>query len=189
MERRCARAGGAGDGPAQLPGDGRDVRRHGRPCPPGRRSRHRLGGPDDARAAPHPGECRLRRGRGRGPAVRQPDVVWRAGAGAVRHHPRPRAPAPGSPGGEDGRRGGADRFRPHPAGAGAGHPPGAGHVERLHQPDAHRRGLRPPPRLARSLGLAGWATGGARARYLAGRLESSPGSGWPTAAGSCASSP
>ena len=43
--------------------------------------------PMTPRAPPHPGECRLRRGRGRGPAARQPDVVWWAGGGAVRHHP------------------------------------------------------------------------------------------------------
>ena len=63
--------------------------------------------------------------------------------------PRPvRLPAGARPppawpaGGRDGRHRGPAGLRDHPAHARAGHPPGEGVVQRLHQPDADRRGVR-----------------------------------------------
>ena len=62
---------------------------------------------------------------------------------------------PGPAGGRDGRRRGPPGLRHDAAHAGAGHPPGEGVVQRLHQPDADR-GVRAPS------SCRGWAPTGLR---------------------------
>ena len=143
------------------------------------------------------------------------------GGAGLRDHPRasagptsgcsPAAPThvrrlPGPAGGGDGRRRGPHGLRHHPAGPGAGHPAGEGHLQRLHQPDPDGGDGGHPARWLGTVGLAELARGAPRPpatpatpllaldgvtpfagapvlREFAVRLPSRPpwsSSGWPT---------
>ena len=89
-----------------------------------------------------------RRGGGGGPGLRHRPRLRRPLPRALRLHARAGPPPARPPGRRDGRRRGPTGLRHDAAGPRAGHPPGEGHLQRLHQPDPDGGDRRHPARLA-----------------------------------------
>ena len=148
--------------------------------------------PGRRRPAQAAGQLRRRRGGGGGPAVRH--ARCRSAGPTSACSPAARSTSGACPAGWWARPStseGTHRLRDHAADPRAGHPPGEGVVQRVHQPDPHRGVLRHPAGLAGHAGLRELALRCARGDPL--RPRGAAGRARRDAAGrrarSCASSP
>ena len=146
----AGRAGSAGRGrrrrPARLPGAARTDARHRGACPRGRRP---VRGGRRTRLAGRPGATRgvrRRHRRRRGSAARDRAPVRRPVPGHPRLDRRPGPADPRPPGRDDHRSRRPTRLRHDDAGARAGHPPGQGRQQHLHEPGPARAGRLGLPR-------------------------------------------